>query len=253
MLEVMLQEDEYHAIMLKEKIQEYGYPVESITTNDPRDVSKYRYPLLSGKKFVIVETENHEVSLALRAADEEGYHIVQRVPNYRLAHPDSERFPYLRTYQDRQEFFEERLEDSGLRFETKEVKDTLIRNLVRSPESYRQVGTLKDSLPEGEKVVIYHLEDMFGEIDFYNLTRVLVEVIIGQYKRNTVQQMQYFTDYKEYSPRWLGDKLIETAVWLDYFYRINNSGIMSLPRRWSELKDRFEVAGIKMPTTSQMP
>lgn len=247
MLEVMLQEDEYHAILLKEKIQEYGYPVESVQTNDPKDVAKYKYPLLSGKKFVIVETESRDVSLALRGANEEGYYIVQRVPNFRIAHPESDRFPYLRTYEDRKEFFEERLEKTSLKFSTIEVKDTLIRNLIRSPESYRQVSTLEDSLPEGEKVLIHHLEDTFGEIDFYNLTRVLVEVVIGQYKRNTVQQMQYFTDYKEYSPRWLGDKLIETAVWLDYFYRINNRGIMSLPRRWDELKERFDAVGIKMP------
>lgn len=243
----MLRENEYHAIMLDELIEEKGLEVQSIQTNDPRDVHQYRYPRLQEKVLLVIDTDNHEVSLALRGANKVSYEIVQRVPKYLVAHPDTEKMPLYMKYEEQMEFFETRIEERKIRFEEKDVKSTLLKNLIRTPTAYRQLLTLKESLRPAEKISFEHLEDMFGEIDFYNLTQVMVDVIMGTYKRKTIKQLQYFTDYKEFSPRWLGDKLRETAVMLDYFYQLVNKGVLVSPKRLDDVRERMQVAGLKVP------
>lgn len=247
MVLAMLRENEYHAIMLDELIEEKGIEVQSIQTNDPRDVHQYRYPRLQEKVLLVIDTDNHEVSLALRGANKVSYEIVQRVPKYLVAHPDTEKMPLYMKYEEQMEFFETRIEDRKIRFEEKDVKSTLLKNLIRTPSAYRQLLTLKESLQPAEKISFEHLEDMFGEIDFYNLTQVMVDVIMGTYKRKTIKQLQYFTDYKEFSPRWLGDKLRETAVMLDYFYQLVNKGVLISPKRLDDVRERMQVAGLKVP------
>lgn len=199
------------------------------------------------KLFVIVETESHEVSLALRGANKVSYFIVQRVPKYLVAHPQTEKLPVVMKYEDQMEFFETRIEENHIKFENKDVQSVLIKNLIRTPESYNQLLTLRDSLPMGEKISMENLEDMYGEIDFYNLTQALVDVVMGTYKRKTIKQLQYFTEYKEFSPRWLGSKIRETAVNLDYFYQLVNKGVMVTPKRLDDIRERMQLAGLRIP------
>ena len=243
----ILRENDYHAIMLDEYIEESGLKVESIQTNEPRDVMNYRYPRMQEKVLLIVDTDNHEVSLALRGANTTSYDIILRVPKYRIAHPDTEKAPVYMRYEEQMEFFEERLVDRKIKFENRDVRSTLLKNLIRTPTAYRQLLTLQESLRFDEEVTFEHLEGMFGEIDFYNLTQVLVDAIMGRYKRKTIKQLQYFTDYKEYHPRWLGDKLRETAVMLDYFYQLVNKGIIVSPKRLDDIRVRLQMADMKVP------
>jgi len=247
MVLAMLQDNEYHAIILDELIQEKGLEVHSIQTNDPRDVHQYRYPRLQDKILIVLDTDNHEVSIALKGANKVSYDIIQRVPKYLVAHPDTEKLPIYIKYEDQIEFFEERIEERGIKFETKEVKQTLLKNLVRTPTSYRQLLTLQESMQVGERITLENIEDIFGEIDFYNLTQVLVEAIMGTYKRKTIKQLQYFTDYKEFSPRWLGKQLQETAVMLDYFYLLYMKGILVTPKHIDDIRERMQVAGLQVP------
>lgn len=247
MVLAMLQDNEYHAIILDELIQEKGLEVHSIQTNDPRDVHQYRYPRLQDKILIVLDTDNHEVSIALKGANKVSYDIIQRVPKYLVAHPDTEKLPIYIKYEDQIEFFEERIEERGIKFETKEVKQTLLKNLVRTPTSYRQLLTLQESMQVGERITLENIEDIFGEIDFYNLTQVLVEAIMGTYKRKTIKQLQYFTDYKEFSPRWLGKQIQETAVMLDYFYLLYMKGILVTPKHIDDIRERMQVAGLQVP------
>lgn len=233
--------------MLDEIIQEKGLEVHSIQTNDPRDVQQYRYPRLQSKILVVVDTENHEVSLALRGANKVSYDIIQKVPKYMIAHPETEKLPILKTYDEQIAFFEERIVNHHIKFEKKDVKQVMLKNLVRTPTAYRQLLTLKESLQDTEKVTMDNVEDIFGEVDFYNLTDVLVDAILGNYRRRTIQRMQYFTDYKEFSPRWLGGKLVETAVTLDYFYQLVNKGVLITPKRLDDIRDRIRLAGLSVP------
>lgn len=243
----IVRDNEYHAIMLDELIEEKGLEVQSLQTNNPRDVMQYRYPRLQEKVLLLIDTDNHEVSLELVGANKVSYDIVQRVPKYMIAHPQSEKLPLFLKYDEKMEFFETRIEERKIRFENKDVKNTLLKNLIRTPNAYRQLLTLKESLQPREKVTFTHLEDMFGEIDFYNLTEVLVDVVMGKYKRKSVKQLQYFTDYKEYSPRWLGNKLRETAVMLDYFYQLVDKGVMMSPKRLDDVRERMQLVGMKVP------
>lgn len=247
MVVALLRDNEYHSIMLDELLEEKGLEVESLETNDPRDLHRYRYPRLQSKIVVLVDTDSHEVSLAVRGANTVSYDFIQRVPKYMVAHPDTEKFPIIKTYDEQMEFFEERISARNIKFESKDVKSILLKNLIRTPTSYRQLLTLKESLMEGEKVTLDHLEDMYGEIEFYNLIEVLVNIIQGAYKRKSVKQLQYFTDYKEFSPRWLGDKMRETAVNLDYFYQLVNRGVLVSPQRIDDIRHRLRVAGFKVP------
>src|SRR5699024_3531177 len=154
MVLAMLQDNEYHAIILDELIQEKGLEVHSIQTNDPRDVHQYRYPRLQDKILIVLDTDNHEVSIALKGANKVSYDIIQRVPKYLVAHPDTEKLPIYIKYEDQIEFFEERIEERGIKFETKEVKQTLLKNLVRTPTSYRQLLTLQESMQVGERITL---------------------------------------------------------------------------------------------------
>lgn len=247
MVLALLRDNDYHSIMLDEIIQEKGLEVHSIQTNDPRDVQQYRYPRLQSKILVVVDTENHEVSLALRGANKVSYDIIQKVPKYMIAHPETEKLPILKTYDEQIAFFEERIVNHHIKFEKKDVKQVMLKNLVRTPTAYRQLLTLKESLQDTEKVTMDNVEDIFGEVDFYNLTDVLVDAILGNYRRRTIQRMQYFTDYKEFSPRWLGGKLVETAVTLDYFYQLVNKGVLITPKRLDDIRDRIRLAGLSVP------
>src|SRR5699024_3523341 len=158
---------------------EKGLEVHSIQTNDPRDVHQYRYPRLQDKILIVLDTDNHEVSIALKGANKVSYDIIQRVPKYLVSHPDTEKLPIYIKYEYQIEFLEERIEDLEIKFETKDVKQTLLINLVRTPTSYRQLLTLQESMQVGERITLENIEDIFGEIDFYNLTQVLVEAIMG--------------------------------------------------------------------------
>lgn len=243
----LLRDNEYHAIQLDELLQAEGLEVQSIQTNDPKDVQHLRYPRLRERVVVIVDTDNHEVSLALRGANRASYKIIERVARYQVVHPETKKLPILMKYDEQVAFFEERLDTQGIKFESKEVHKLLIKNLIRTPESYNQLLTLRDSLPDGAKINESHLEDMYEEIEFYNLTQVLVDIILGGFKRKSIKQLQYFTDYKEFSPKWLGDKLRETAVTLDYFYGLVDSGILVSPKRIDDVRDRMRVSGLTIP------
>lgn len=243
----MLRDNDYHAIILDELIQEKGLEVHSIQTNNPNDVQQYRYPRLNSKILIVIDTDSHEVSLALRGANKVSYDIIQRVPKYLIAHPETEKLPVPKTYDEQLDFFSERVVNHHLKFESKDVRNVLLKNLVRTPIAYRQLLTLKESLQPEDKISLDNIEDIFGEVDFYNLTDVLVNVLLGNFKRSTVKQLQYFTDYKEFSPRWLGGKLRETAVELDYFYQLVNKGVLITPKRLDDIRDRMREAGLRIP------
>lgn len=242
------EEDFFHNILVNEKIREWGTSGQAIVDypQTQQDMSVYTYRTFTGESTAILHIKNLRLLSLLHTFDFEYWSIIvyleqQWTPDDRIKDKLGERLhvlPIIKTYQDKQEFFKERIR--GHKYE-KGMQTVLLRNLTRDPAQYE---TIKSYLQTKEGIItLEDLQYILGDVDLYNLEEFLITALYGGSKRKVIWMLDYFLTNRGYSGHWVYGKLRDMALLTSYLYTMHRNGVFNRPMTLGEYKQRAESVG----------
>lgn len=132
-------------------------------------------------------------------------------------------------------------------FESNDVKETLIRLMIRNPEYWYTVSLLDKSFSLTYEITLDDLNTIFPDIDFYSLDEWIRLTLIGKTAKKHIQMYDYFTTVKQYNHMWLLNKLRERYINLSYVYEAYRSGII-FNNYYQNFEERADSVGFQFTT-----
>lgn len=252
---IILGEDsnEFHRAIIRNTLTQLSLPVETIYPKQLSDLKPLKYISFDTDYEVAwVHLEKYNklfmkelfgVNLAYRhliVTSDDPAVLGSLETAYKSKEKPYERLGSFKTYNDRYEFFNDKLK--GYAFESRDVKRTTIKALVREPEKYDSVTTTLLAWRSLEKAFGREdLEAIFEGTEFYNLDECLLNYLFGTKKRKNIETLDYFLNYKGYPATWLDTKIKEFAITTDYMYRSFHKGLLLTAMSNADFKLRAEA------------
>lgn len=146
------------------------------------------------------------------------------------------------SYSDKSVFIDKTLNNMDLKYQSKEVRNVLVKVLVSKVESY---NTIKTSLEVAELnetlITIDFIEDMVGSVDFYRLDDLFDFMIRGANTKKSFKYLNYFIKTKKYNSTWILNEFREYLLLISDFYMLKNNGYISHSIDSYTLENRISI------------
>lgn len=249
MIIVALEDNEYQAIQVQEKMDELNLVRSNARVLYPtskQDVQFLQYGSFLEGNLVIIHTKNYDVIKEIFKGDLDYWDIILYVEKLSKVAPllatldtdNIHQMSMVRDWDDKINFFKTRLKN--YKFE-RGVKDLVMRLLVRKPSEYASVYTYFNSLDEDHKINIDDVQYVIGDSDIYRLDDCLFNIIFGIGKRKTSWMIDYFVNVRGYHPVWMYQQVIKYAHQVVMLYTLKHKGVIKHPLNKSDYKKRMEV------------
>lgn len=150
-------------------------------------------------------------------------------------------FPPLKDYKDKELLVKKVIRRWGLECENADVKETLVRNMIKDIMAWENVLMLWESYQyKNLKITADDIGELFPDNEFFQLERFIFMLIKGKTKYKTTKMAYYFLEVKEYSPKWLLGKIREVFNNLGMFYQAYRGGVLLIPENPRRVGNRAQ-------------
>lgn len=156
-------------------------------------------------------------------------------------------FPSFKDYEERQKLVENILRRKEVLTQNEEVKRVLVRNMAKDVSTWENVFMLSEVNNYKQRVITENdIEELFPDNEFYSLNRFIWKTLEGKTKLKNIKMAHYFVEIREYSPRWVLEKIQETVHEFNLVYQAFRLGILLVPETPRALTERITSLGWKV-------
>lgn len=135
-------------------------------------------------------------------------------------------FPRTKEWEEKTYYIDLMMKETGIQFDSKATQRLLEKSLIRDISMYKDVQLLPEIYGRGYHVTVEDLQNIFPNIEFYNLQEYIETFISGMYKNKALKMTYYFTEIKEYNSVWLMRKIREYYQEFMVIYEMHRRGII---------------------------
>lgn len=148
-------------------------------------------------------------------------------------------------YSAKKELVTKAIKNMKLKIVNKEVLNLLTKIIIAR---IKEFDTLKASLDVAKinntPITLEYLEEIAGNIDFYNLDELFDLILRGSSLKKVIKQMNYFIDIKKYQPNWILNEFKQFLINVNASYALKNKGVFKHVIEKEILEQRIKKANM---------